>query len=90
MAYDSLTERTVLVGGQGTNCPLTPDNVDRVCSDQWEWDGACWSEIQTASPIPTLSRSAMAFDGARLVVSTGYLWNASGSFFSQLTFTTAP
>jgi hypothetical protein len=60
MAYDPAHQRVVLFGGAhdiGTSSSFL--------SDTWEWDGATWTQQNSAGSPPARRESAMAYDAAR-------------------------
>ena len=64
MAYDSARGKIVLSFGSQS----VPTSNGNLLVDTWEWDGARWTEILTATPPPARNLHAMAYDRARQVV----------------------
>ena len=55
MAYDAARGTTVMFGGQG---------LDGLLGDTWEWDGAVWRRMTSATSPPARASHAMAYDAA--------------------------
>lgn len=84
LAYDAARSRLVLFGGR----TLTPDRRMHFMLDTWEWDGARWTEVDTAGPGPRI-HGAVAYDpsrrgvvvhrggGAQDILSDTWLWNGA-------------
>lgn len=80
MAYDPISQRVLIVGGNDNNAPI---------DDQWEWDGSSWTLTNPVVRPSARWQSAMAFDAARgqMVLFGGvngstfygdtWLWNGS-------------
>jgi hypothetical protein len=62
MTYDDLRERIVLFGGSNV-VGLVVDDADR-----WEWDGADWTSVSSASGPSPRGATRMAFDASRSAV----------------------
>lgn len=72
LVYDAANQRTVLFGGGCGGPPFDPCRLD----DQWAWDGATWSAVIPAGPVPPARVApAIVFDpaGARVVMVGGDL-----------------
>lgn len=72
MAYDRGRRRLVLFGGNRVLFG-TENDTNTFLDDIWEWDGARWHEIKTATPSAR-AEACMAYDNARrrLVLFGGY------------------
>ena len=82
MAYDARRQRTVLLGGFGTN--------NQRMGDTWEWDGARWQKIAVSGESPSpRSHHRMAYDAARGNVvlfggdDTGETWTWDGTRWTR-------
>jgi hypothetical protein len=68
MVYDSQRRRTVLFGGAayGPNPRTTsPNNVNFISNDTWEWDGQVWIKRNPATRPPAMSHFGIAYDSLR-------------------------
>jgi hypothetical protein len=71
LAFDSLRERMVLMGGESASVPKL--------SDTWEWDGNSWVQANPWRSPGALSRHGMAYDESRqrivALADTGLAWD---------------
>lgn len=95
LAYDSVRQRTVLVGGFSSGGEQTAT---------WEWDGTTWTERTPAVSPPKRSHAAMTFDpfrrrivlygGSYTVASTsasrGDTWEWDGTTWTEHTPAVSP
>ena len=73
MAYDSARQRTIMFGGWDyPNGLFNPQT--------WEWDGAAWSQVATASAPSARSHCKLAFDSVRNRIVLFGGWTPGSSF----------
>jgi hypothetical protein len=82
VAVDPKTGHTILFGGIRVDIDATNNQIQVYANDTWEWDGAAWKQITTATTPPPRENAGFAFDPIRneLVMFGGY----SGFYFSDL------
>jgi len=75
MAYDPVRDRVVLFGGNATGPPAMT-----ALGDTWEWDGASWRQVGSATAPAPRCNHTMAFDpvSARVVLTGGFVRHAAG------------
>lgn len=90
MTYDNVRQRTVMFGGY--------DIFNKPLHDTWEWDGAQWTEVVSASSPLHRRDAGMAFDGSSVIFFGGDVsgatstetWSYDGSNWSLLFPVTSP
>jgi cysteine-rich repeat protein len=77
MAYDMKRKRVVMFGGSPNGGSLS--GCGTCLSDTWEWDGAVWTQITTATTPPALAGARLAYDYSieKLVMFGGWSGNAA-------------
>lgn len=87
MAFDSIRERIVLLGG------WVYQQTGTFLDETWEWDGEAWTQVADTGPSPRLGHT-MAFDlarqrvvlfgGASLSAYFGDTWEWDGESWTQV------
>lgn len=85
MAFDPISNTTVLFGGDVPNGPYNPTTLN----DTWEWNGSTWSvdHPATAPEYPSLGETpALAYDPLNrgLILFDGQTWEWTGSSWNLL------
>lgn len=66
MVFDPIRQRVMLLGGRQHFAPIPKGSS---LSDQWEWDGAQWTQVMPAGARPgKRTASSLSFDPGRNVV----------------------
>ena len=81
VAVDSLTNRTILLGGLRLDVDDKGINRQVYANDTWEWDGATWRQLHPLTDAPRRENGGMAYDpsGGNLILFGGW----SGLFHSD-------
>jgi cysteine-rich repeat protein len=95
LAFDSVRQKVVLFGGQGS-----ASSAFELFDETWEYDGTTWLKRTPALKPPAREDSTMVYDSVRRktvlfggVTSSGYLgdtWEWDGTSWTQRTLAVAP
>lgn len=92
MAYDPVRHRVVMFGGYSSS------SQGVLLNDTWEWSGVSWQRATSASVPPARMRTALAWDGTRVIMfggsqlsgQLGDTWAWDGSTWMRLSPASSP